>query len=344
MNGFKLTGVGAGTARTDAATIANLQDGTGTYVAIVGGTGNAITLSPSPAIAAYATGQRFQFIVASANTGAATVAISGLAAKDIHSEQGLNLVNSDLYAGKLAEIVYDGTRFLLMGGGEQSQRTGKLLTSCFLNSCVVTSDPTTDLGVASKQYVDALWTTGDVKITLKTTADSGWVMFDDGTIGSASSGATTRANADTEDLFTLLWTNTTDSNCAVSGGRSGSAAADFAANKTIALPKLLGRELAVAGAGSGLTSRALAQALGSEDAIVVSHDHNITDTGHSHTEFGVQDTAGTTHISLRADGTPQASSTTTSTSTTGITVSTSGSSGTGANMPPTTFLNVMVKL
>ena len=89
--------------------------------------------------------------------------------------------------------------------------------------------------------------TGDVKLTLKTSADSGWVLMDDGTIGSASSGATTRANADTEDLFTLLWTNVTDSWAPVSGGRGASAAADFAVNKTITLPRVLGRALGIAG-------------------------------------------------------------------------------------------------
>lgn len=94
------------------------------------------------------------------------------------------------------------------------------------------------------------FTTGDAKLTLKTTADSGWVMSNDGTIGDASSGATTRANADCSALFTLLWNNITDAYAPVSGGRGGSAAADFAAHKTIALTKNLGRALAVSGAGS----------------------------------------------------------------------------------------------
>ena len=114
------------------------------------------------------------------------------------------------------------------------------------------------------------FSTGDVKVTYKTVADSGWVMMNDGTIGNAASGGTTRANADTVDLFTLLWNNTLDANCAVSGGRGGSAAADYAANKTIALPKALGRDLAVSGAGSGLTSRALASIIGVE-TITTSH-------------------------------------------------------------------------
>jgi hypothetical protein len=48
--------------------------------------------------------------------------------------------------------------------------------------------------------------------------------------------------ADTSALFLYLWG--ADANLAVSGGRGGSAAADYAANKTIALPDWRGRALA----------------------------------------------------------------------------------------------------
>jgi microcystin-dependent protein len=108
------------------------------------------------------------------------------------------------------------------------------------------------------------FTTGDVKTTLKTAADIGWVMMNDGTIGNAASGATTRANADTQALFALLWNNVSDANCPVVGGRGASAAADFAANKKITLPKMLGRALASAGSGSGLTARGLGDTVGAE--------------------------------------------------------------------------------
>lgn len=91
------------------------------------------------------------------------------------------------------------------------------------------------------------FTTGDIKPTWKSTADAGWIMMDDGTIGNAASGATTRANADTEDLFTLFWDNIVDEWCPVSGGRGASAAADFAANKTIRLPQTSGRSMSDAG-------------------------------------------------------------------------------------------------
>jgi len=96
------------------------------------------------------------------------------------------------------------------------------------------------------------FSTGDVKISLKTVADTGWVLMNDLTIGDASSGATGRANADTSALFALLWANIADQWAPVSTGRGASAVADFAAHKTLALPKTLGR--ALAGYGVGTTS------------------------------------------------------------------------------------------
>jgi hypothetical protein len=84
--------------------------------------------------------------------------------------------------------------------------------------------------------------TGDVKTRYGTGALSGFVRANGRTIGSATSGATERANADTQALFEYLWN--ADANLSVSTGRGGSAAADWAANKTITLPDARGRVLA----------------------------------------------------------------------------------------------------
>lgn len=85
--------------------------------------------------------------------------------------------------------------------------------------------------------------TGDVKARYGTGVLSGFVRMNGRTIGSASSGATERANADCQTLFEYLWD--ADSSLAVSGGRGASAASDWSANKTIALPD--GRGYALAG-------------------------------------------------------------------------------------------------
>ena len=189
---------------------------------------------------------------------------------------------------------------------------------------------------------NAAFTTGDVKLTLKATADSGWVIMNDGSIGSAASGATTRANADTEALYTLLWTNIIDTWAPVSTGRGASAAADFAANKTLTLPRTLGRALAVSGAGASLTSRALGEYLGAET-------HTLTEAelaGHTHQQYAVDDSLNIEPLYTTASGNTALTTVAGTAAGGGSPVST-GSSGSGAahnNMPPESFMNVMIKL
>lgn len=96
--------------------------------------------------------------------------------------------------------------------------------------------------------------TGHALLTYDDTPDPGWVLANDTTIGNGSSGATGRANADTEALFTLLWNKIANQWAPVSGGRGASAAADYAANKTLALSKTLGRAIAMRGTGTVVAS------------------------------------------------------------------------------------------
>lgn len=88
------------------------------YVATVGGTADAITLTPTEAIAAYADGQRFRFIAWGTNTGPVTVAVSGLAAKNVvraHHDSGSasSLALGDISTGQLIEIMYRNGAFQL---------------------------------------------------------------------------------------------------------------------------------------------------------------------------------------------------------------------------------------
>lgn len=93
-----------------------------------------------------------------------------------------------------------------------------------------TVDPTTILA------------TGDIKYVYGTGVLGGFVRCNNRTIGSATSGATERANADTQALFVFLYGQ--DTSLPVSGGRGASAAIDFAANKTIQLPDCRSRVIA----------------------------------------------------------------------------------------------------
>lgn len=88
------------------------------------------------------------------------------------------------------------------------------------------------------------FTTGDIVARISTGAMTGFVRMNGRTIGSASSGATERANADAEDLFLYLCNNLSDSLAPMSGGRGATCAADWSANKAITVPSMQGRVLA----------------------------------------------------------------------------------------------------
>lgn len=118
---------------------------------------------------------------------------------------------------------------------------------------VLNGDPTADLGAATKQYVDEAGLTNDplgvVKEFYGTALPARHLWVNGCTIGDASSGATGRANADTIDLYTVLWNaaNVTGSqiqlytSAGVATSKGASAAVDFAAHKRLSLPDKRGR-------------------------------------------------------------------------------------------------------
>ena len=117
MGGYRHTGVANGAARTDYAAVSQVQDGSFTWAGTAGGSANALTLSPSPAITAYAAGQEFRFTSgASPNTGATTVAVSGLPAQTLQLNNAA-LIAGDIAASRQYTIRYDGTNFQLVGVG-----------------------------------------------------------------------------------------------------------------------------------------------------------------------------------------------------------------------------------
>lgn len=113
MGNFKHTGLGVGSSATDGLTLGQAQAEGFVWCGTAGGTADALTLSPAPVITAYAAGQRFVFIGgAAANTGATTVAVSGLVSKVIENN-GSALVADDIAVGSMYMIIYDGTAYQL---------------------------------------------------------------------------------------------------------------------------------------------------------------------------------------------------------------------------------------
>jgi len=123
--------------------------------------------------------------------------------------------------------------------------------------------------------------TGDIRTSMNAFSPWGWVPANDGTIGNTGSGATTRANTDTWQLYNLLWSAVSQTWAPVTGGRGANAYADFTANKPMALPKALGRAIATAGSGAGLTPTVLGQSTGAESTSVTLVPANLPPHSHS---------------------------------------------------------------
>ena len=216
-----------------------------------------------------------------------------------------------------------------------------LNTNCSINftkpSIYLSDDPPTNSFMTYEQ-IDSIINdarTGDIRTSLNSFSPFGWIPANDGTIGSAASAATTRANVDTWPLYSLIWGAVSDTYAPVTGGRGASAYADFTANKPMALTKTLSRFIGTAGAGAGLTAHALGQTAGVEAQSITLTAANLPP--HSHT-YVVQENAGINGFGL-AQGTlrlPQ-------------TLNTGNGPGTStpfvvATVPPSVFYNVFFKL
>ncbi len=98
-----------GSGQFEAATATDIN---GPLIGIDSGSTDSYAATLSPAIAAYTTGACYQFIANTANTGASTLALNGLAAKAIKKAAGgitTALSDNDIRAGQVVNVCYDGT-------------------------------------------------------------------------------------------------------------------------------------------------------------------------------------------------------------------------------------------
>ncbi len=206
-------------------------------------------------------GFRISFRAPASNSGAVTLAVDGSTAAPLRIAPGVDCWGNLLNAGSVYSAVYVAA-------------TGEWLLDGYLNQGVPTGTPL-DWFLASPP--------------------PGWLFIDGRTIGNATSSATSRANADTWNLFNVLWGSTLG--LTVSGGRGASAAADFAASKQLSLPDTSGRIMVGADNMSGTargvltTATTLGAALGEQSHALTAaengpHAHGVTDGGHVH---GVND-------------------------------------------------------
>ena len=100
--------------RNGYASAADVQDNTLQNLTSVAGT-NTITATAAISMSAYASGQQFSFIPAASNTGATTININSLGAKNIFLN-GAALVGYELRKNCPVMLLYDGTQFNIIAG------------------------------------------------------------------------------------------------------------------------------------------------------------------------------------------------------------------------------------
>ena len=106
-----------------------------------------MTYSPAPT--AYVTGQKYRFITNFSNTGAATVAVNGLAALPLKKFGGTGLASGDLGSGVVVECVYDGTNCQLTSFSGSTTGSGAfvLATSPTINGKSIANPIITSINV-----------------------------------------------------------------------------------------------------------------------------------------------------------------------------------------------------
>jgi len=91
-----------------------VQDSALLWGGMAGGTADALTITLTPAITAYVTGQVFQFVASAANaTTTPTINVNSLGAKSIKRQNGATIQPGDIPSGALVQAAYNGTDFLL---------------------------------------------------------------------------------------------------------------------------------------------------------------------------------------------------------------------------------------
>jgi hypothetical protein len=197
----------------------------------------------TPVFPAYTSGQLFSFMAAGPNTTpTVTLNINGLGPVNIYLKGGYSVPIGRVIG--YVQVVYNGTYF---------------------------------------EYINprlSKYTTGDLVPSFSSTAPMDTIAIDGTTIGDGSSGATSRANADTLALFTLLWDGANNTllpiqnSAGAASTRGASAAVDFAAHKRMPVPTLIDGQAILAAVSSGVMTASL--------GALMAHTHTINDPGHDH--------------------------------------------------------------
>lgn len=168
------------------------------------GSANACAIAPTRAISAYFTGYRCKFLPANANTGACTLNVNSLGAKNIFAH-GAALLGGELSTTVPAECEYDGTQFNLLNPepasgsftatltGMSTTVTGTIkylvkdkIVYCYLTNAIIGTSNANTMTMTGVPSALSPTTVSDVSVYIE---DNG--VFSMGAMATASSGTFT---------------------------------------------------------------------------------------------------------------------------------------------------------
>jgi len=110
----KITALADGTAHTDGVNAGQIQDGGLIFQSNDTGSANAYAIALTPAVTAYVAGQVFHFKAANASSGASTLNVNALGAKNIKKKNDQDIAAGDIEQNAIVSVIYDGTSFQML--------------------------------------------------------------------------------------------------------------------------------------------------------------------------------------------------------------------------------------
>ena len=114
MGSQKISSLADGTAHTDGVNAGQIQDGGLIFQASDTGSANTYAIALTPAVTAYVAGQVFHFKAANASSGASTLNVNALGAKNIKKKNDQDIAAGDIEQNAIVSVIYDGTSFQML--------------------------------------------------------------------------------------------------------------------------------------------------------------------------------------------------------------------------------------
>lgn len=163
MGTNRFLGVGAGAARNEYSTAAQLQGNDLRFDGVAGGTVNAVTITVSPAITSIADGMTVSWKATGANTGPVTLNVNGTGANPV-VKKGTALGAGDILADDIVIVLYNGavTAWEIIGFHRLPLFSGSGIQPAAIADGAISAVKLIDGSIANAKLADAVVATAKI--------------------------------------------------------------------------------------------------------------------------------------------------------------------------------------